>query len=223
MTFLLRLSLAATLALASGCSADLAEHDYRAHFPVGVSRHTAAATVARPAEGQGWSRSDAQSMDRLAQEHFRRGAGKVEVSVAARDEAGKDAAQAFGQAVAAQMALPAADVEVKVSVSASQTPDTALVEVPVWVADLPECGHYAWQPSPDFDNRTTANFGCAVQRNVGMMVQNPADLVRARDSSGRDGARAADVLDKYGRGVATGSAKEDTTGSTAASVGTGSK
>jgi len=46
----------------------------------------------------------------------------------------------------------------------------------------------------------------AVERNRAMMMQNPADLLRAREASGRDGNRAADVLARYGRGEATGSA-----------------
>lgn len=63
----------------------------------------------------------------------------------------------------------------------------------------------------------------AVERNRAMMVQNPADLIRAREASGRDGTRAVDVLAKYGRGEATSSAPEALSGGSVSSVGQGKK
>lgn len=63
----------------------------------------------------------------------------------------------------------------------------------------------------------------AVERNRAMMVQNPADLVRAREASGRDGNRATDVLGKYGRGEATGSAPEAMAAGSVSSVGQGGR
>lgn len=59
----------------------------------------------------------------------------------------------------------------------------------------------------------------AVERNRAMMVQNPADLVRAREASGRDANRSIDVLGKYGRGEATGSAPEAMANGSVSSVG----
>lgn len=61
----------------------------------------------------------------------------------------------------------------------------------------------------------------AVERNRAMMVQNPADLVRARDSTGRDGNRAVDVLAKYGRGAATASSAEGNSSAAIIAVGQG--
>lgn len=61
----------------------------------------------------------------------------------------------------------------------------------------------------------------AVERNRMMMVQNPADLYRARTATGRDGNRSVDVLGKYGRGEATGSAPEVLGTGSVSSVGQG--
>lgn len=63
----------------------------------------------------------------------------------------------------------------------------------------------------------------AVERNRAMMVQNPVDLYRARESTGRDGNRAVDVLAKYGRGEPTASSSEANTGGTIIAVGQGKK
>ncbi|HLO78062.1 MAG TPA: CpaD family pilus assembly lipoprotein [Magnetospirillum sp.] len=59
----------------------------------------------------------------------------------------------------------------------------------------------------------------AVERNRAMMVQNPADLQRARTATGRDGNRAVDVLSKYGRGEATSSAPEALSHGSVSAVG----
>jgi len=216
-----RISLALVPTLLVGaCSPDLAEHDYRQHYPLAVSKHDAVAVVAAPEAGQPLSLPDRSSLDQMGREHQRRGAGTVTVAVAAEDgEAARATAKAFGDSVAAGLNLPAGEVEVRVVAAGQPPPGLALVTVPVWGADVPECGQWQWEPNPDFSNRNTANFGCATQRNLGLMVQNPADLVRPRDSSDRDGGRAVDVLDKYRKGAATSSAKEDAAGSTASDVG----
>jgi pilus assembly protein CpaD len=183
--------------LLSACAPDASQYDYRQRFPIGISRHDAVAVVHDPL-----TNADAVSIDALGREYLRRGAGPVTV---------KAATTAFADDIAARLGVP---------VTAIVAPgDTAEIRVPVWVADLPQCGSFDHQPTPDWSNTDTANFGCATQRNIGLMIQNPADLVRPRESTGRDANRAADVLDKYRKGMPTGSAKEEAPSSTASSVG----
>jgi pilus assembly protein CpaD len=52
-------------------------------------------------------------------------------------------------------------------------------------------------------NRQYWNFGCASQRNLAAMVDNPADLVQPRGSTPAYEARRAMVLDKYRKGDST--------------------
>ena len=92
------------------------------------------------------------------------------------------------------------------------------IAAPVWQAKVPECGHWQQDLTWDQSNRNTDNFGCAVTRNMGLMIADPADLVRARESSARSGTRAVDVLDKYGQGKATSSAAEPNASSTVSAV-----
>jgi pilus assembly protein CpaD len=73
--------------------------------------------------------------------------------------------------------------------------------------------------NPDHTNAPNSNWGCSGQRDMALMIQNPADLVRAREASGRDANRSADVLGKYQRGEATSSAIENQTAGTTSSVG----
>lgn len=188
-----------TLSMAA-CSAspDPAEFDYRMKFSLGATRQDAVAEVSDPLAS-----ADLARLDQLGREHLRRGAGPVTVTVGAAGRAtGEGRAQAFGMEVAAALRLPPAEVQVAVMESGKPAPGTAVVTVPVWVAQVPTCGVWDRQITTDYDNNNSPNFGCAMQRNIGMMVQNPADLVRMHDSSGRDGARAVDSVDKYEKGAA---------------------
>jgi pilus assembly protein CpaD len=69
----------------------------------------------------------------------------------------------------------------------------------VWPADL--------GPSindPDYaDNRQYYNFGCANQRNLAAMVDNPADLVQPRSETPAYTARRTEAFEKYRKGNPT--------------------
>jgi pilus assembly protein CpaD len=68
---------------------------------------------------------------------------------------------------------------------------------------LPECGDWS-KPSP-YNPRNTqySNFGCADQRNLGLLVANPADLAGAATYERRDATRTALVIRAYRAGDAT--------------------
>ena len=52
-------------------------------------------------------------------------------------------------------------------------------------------------------NKQYWNFGCATQRNLAAMVDNPADLVQPRGDTAAYTARRSVVLDKYRKGEST--------------------
>jgi pilus assembly protein CpaD len=218
------LSSLALVPLLGGCAADLVEHDYRLAHPIAVEEKAAVALFARPAEGAPLSPADRDRLGRLAEESLRRGAGAVEITVGAKpgEEA---AAQAFAQTLADTLrawGIGAVNVTVAAGADAVPRPGLAQVRVPVWEARAPECGKFDRGLNPDYANAPNSNWGCSIQRNKALMVQNPADLVRARETSGRDGGRATTVLEKYGKGEATGAARENASAGSTSSVGSSS-
>ena len=54
-----------------------------------------------------------------------------------------------------------------------------------------------------FDNRSYYNFGCAYQRNLAAMVDNPSDLVQPRPETPAYTMRRTEGFDKYRKGVTT--------------------
>jgi pilus assembly protein CpaD len=210
--------------LLGACAAEMAEHDQRISYPLTAEQKTAVALFDR-VDGHGLSAFDRERLARLAAESLKRGAGPVVITMGAKP--GAEAAERdFAQSLASLLKEGGVAEVVVVVVAGGESSSgigVAEVRVPVWSAVLPECGTFERGITPDFTNAPNSNWGCSIQRNKGLMVQNPADLIRARETSGRDGNRAGDVLGKYGRGEATGSAAEAKTGGSTSQVGTSGK
>jgi len=82
---------------------------------------------------------------------------------------------------------------------------TVRLMYPKMVASAGPCGQWPDDlgPAPGrnyFENRQYYNFGCAYQRDLAAMVENPADLVQPRGETPIYAARRTTVLDKYRKG-----------------------
>lgn len=198
----------------------MADYDAHQRFQNAVEKREAFATFT-PAPDGSLSATDLTALADLAREHDRRGAGPVAISVAY--DGNPAAARAFAAEIVSALGATGADeAAVTFAVQPGAAKPAADVSVPVWVAKVPDCGQWPDRINPDFSGQNTANFGCAVTRNIGLMVANPADLERARDASGRSGTRSEDVLTKYGTGKPTSSKVEDVKPTlTLSTVGTG--
>ena len=71
----------------------------------------------------------------------------------------------------------------------AHAPDCA----PLWEQDL----------AHQQNNQSWESFGCATQANLAMLVEDPQDLLRARDEDPRDSNRRAVMLDHYRSGEVT--------------------
>jgi len=91
---------------------------------------------------------------------------------------------------------------------------TLRLNYPMVAADAGPCGLWPQDiGSSNFrehvENRQYWNFGCATQRNVAAMVENPADLAQPRGETPVYRARRTVVLDKYRKGEGTVSTNPD--------------
>ena len=72
-------------------------------------------------------------------------------------------------------------------------------------AVVPGCPNWSQPSQPDWDNKSTSNFGCGVNSNLAAMVANPEDLVHGREGgSAVDSVTAVRAIDMYRRKVPTG-------------------
>jgi pilus assembly protein CpaD len=74
----------------------------------------------------------------------------------------------------------------------------------LWPHDLGMSEHANYR-----ENQQYWNFGCASQRNLAAMVENPADLVQPRGEAPTYAARRSTVLDKYRKGESTATVNPD--------------
>ena len=206
-----------SMILAACDPADLSKQNAHIAHPLTAETQVAVAVF----DGPNMNDFDLGRLKRLAAESVRRNAGTVEVIVRTTSSE-EEAAKAFGAQVVTALKREGVGA-VTTNILVSESGDgSATVRVPVWTAVVPDCGTFKRGLNPDYDNAPHSNWGCSIQRNVGLMVKNPADLIRAREASGRDANRASDVLGKYGRGEATGSQAESKTLGSPSDVGASS-
>ena len=72
-------------------------------------------------------------------------------------------------------------------------------------AEVPGCPNWDQAAQPNYDNRSSSNFGCAVNSNLAAMVANPEDLFHGREGSGvGDAMTASKAVDYYRKAKPTG-------------------
>jgi len=91
---------------------------------------------------------------------------------------------------------------------------TLRLHYPKVTADAGPCGLWPYDLGATFDrehfeNRQYYNFGCANQRNLAAMVDNPTDLVQPRGELPTYTTRRTVVLDKYSKGQPTATTYPD--------------
>jgi pilus assembly protein CpaD len=82
---------------------------------------------------------------------------------------------------------------------------TITLRYPRMMAEAGPCGLWprdlgASYGSADSENWPYWNLGCAYQRNLAAMVEDPADLVQPRSETAAYAARRSTVLEKYRKG-----------------------
>ena len=92
---------------------------------------------------------------------------------------------------------------------------TMRLHYPKITADAGPCGLWPYDLGPTYDpehyeNRQYYNLGCASQRNMAAMVDNPSDLVQPRGEIPPYTQRRTTVLGKYSNGQGTATNYPDT-------------
>lgn len=106
------------------------------------------------------------------------------------------------------LGVPAASIKMTAYDGADDPKAPVIISFTQFVAEVPQCG--GWRNlSHSNDNRPYDNFGCAVTANLAAQVANPEDLVSPRDQQPVEAASRETMYDKYRKGEATGSKRDD--------------
>lgn len=148
----------------------------------------------------------------FVEEYYRRGRGPMTIVLpSAADNRATDA----GQRMAGWLKERLIPASVGRAVSAEDVGD-ASVEVffKAYVAVVPECGDWRGTAGHNPDNLPHTDFGCATQRNIGMMLSDPGELLGAPVTGAPDTPRMVDTMGRYRSGESIGApppATEQTT------------
>jgi len=194
------------LSLTAGCVD--ATPDYRENNPIHVTAQPYNLVVAAPGAEGGLNAADLARMETFATTYIKRGEGRVIVSLmAAREETSARATALLVSNALMEQGLRAEEVDIRISpvpTVGEGEPQPAnkgvLLTFTGYVADVPECGDWSENFAMEYWNGPRDGFGCATQRNMGLMVSNPRDLIQKRTAQNRDGDRAAGVMGAYKTG-----------------------
>jgi len=217
------LVLATAAAVLAGCYAareaqlDLIPNDYRQRHPI-VLKEAPRSVVLLIGNRRG-NLTGTQRADVLAFAHAWRGEATggvlIDVPTGTPNERSAAAALQEVRSILAGAGVPPEAVAVRPHTSSDPRKlATMRLHYPQVMADVGPCGLWPYDLGPaldreHFENRQYYNLGCANQRNLAAMVDNPSDLVQPRGEIPAYTARRNTVFEKYRRGESTATVYPD--------------
>jgi pilus assembly protein CpaD len=186
--------------------------DYRLRHPISVeeAKHSIVVFVGE-ARG-GLSRSQRADVAGLARAWVREGTGAIVADLPVETPNARAAAATFGEIrdVLAAGGVPARGITLhRYHPDDSQFFAAIRLSYPRIAAVAGPCGQWPADLGPSiadpsyFENKPYYNFGCAAQRNLAAMVDNPADIEQPRSESYAYTARRTVAFEKYRKGEPT--------------------
>jgi pilus assembly protein CpaD len=192
--------------------------DYRQRHPIAIQEANRSVVIFVGQARGGLSAAQRADVMGLAQVWRQEATGAITADVPVDTPNAKAAADAFREA---QSLLAAAGVPPRGIVVHRYHPNdprqmaTIRLSYPKISAVAGPCGLWPEDLGPSiknksyFENKEYYNFGCAYQRNMAAMVDNPSDLVQPQSETAAYTARRTEGFDKYRKGNPTSTAYPD--------------
>lgn len=97
--------------------------------------------------------------------------------------------------------------------------DKLVIDIVYAAVVLPDCPDWKLSPVTTYSNSPAPNFGCASTVNLGLMVDNPRDLVQGQDSRSSRTERSGKAIRDYRTGAAAAQASAPSSITAASSTG----
>ncbi len=189
-----------------------APDDYRQRHPIAIQEADRSIVVFVGRARGGLSASQRADVMGMAQAWLREGTGAISIDVPVDTPNARAAADSLReiQATFAAAGVPPRAVNVRQYHPEDPRQMAAIrLNYPKISAVAGPCGLWPEDLGPSihnksyFENKSYYNFGCAHQRNLAAMVDNPSDLVQPRDETPAYTARRDIAFDKYRKGTST--------------------
>jgi pilus assembly protein CpaD len=192
--------------------------DYRQRHPIAIQEADQSIVVFVGRARGGLSASQRADVLGLAQTWLREGTGAIRVDVPVDTPNARTAADSFREI---QALLSAAGVPPRGIIVRHYHPEdprqmaAIRLNYPRISAVAGPCGLWPEDLGPSIKNKSYSenkshyNFGCAYQRNMAAMVDNPSDLVQPRSETPAYTARRTEAFEKYRKGNPTATSYPD--------------
>jgi pilus assembly protein CpaD len=190
----------------------VAPNDYRLRHPIAIQEANHSIDIFVGNSRGGLSASQRTDVMGLAQTWLREGTGAINADVPTGTPNARAAADTFREVRAM---LAAAGVPPRGIIVRNYRPDdsrqlpTIRLNYAKITAVAGPCGVWPDDLGPSvnnpgyLENKPYYNFGCANQRNLAAMVDNPSDLVQPRSETPPYTARRVNAYEKYKKGTTT--------------------
>jgi pilus assembly protein CpaD len=186
--------------------------DYRLRHPIAIQEANQSIVIFVGHARGGLSASQRSDVVGLAQTWLREGTGAIVADVPVDTPNARAAADAFREvrALLATAGVPPRGIVIRrYRPNDPRTFATIRLSYPKISAIAGPCGLWPEDLGPSiknksyFENKSYYNFGCAYQRNMAAMVDNPSDLVQPRSETPAYTTRRTIAFDKYRKGTTT--------------------
>lgn len=187
-------------------------HDYRQRHPIAIQEADRSVVIFVGHARGGLSASQRADVMGLAQTWLREGTGAIKADVPIGTPNARAAADSFReiQALLAAAGVPQRGITVRRYHPEDPRQMAAIrLNYPKISATAGPCGLWPEDIGPSiknksyYENKSYYNFGCAYQRNMAAMVDNPADLVQPRPETPAYTTRRTEGFEKYRKGAST--------------------
>ena len=187
-------------------------NDYRQRHPIAIQEADRSIVIFVGHARGGLSASQRADVIGLAQVWLREGTGAINADVPVDTPNARAAADSFREI---QSLLAAAGVPPRGIIVRRYHPEdprqlaAIRLNYPKISAVAGPCGLWPEDIGPSIknpsysENKSYYNFGCAYQRNMAAMVDNPSDLVQPRSETPPYTARRVNAYEKYKKGTTT--------------------
>ncbi|MDE2183448.1 MAG: CpaD family pilus assembly protein [Alphaproteobacteria bacterium] len=203
-----RLASIAAVILAGSCAPPMNDgsglaQDGAVNHPISVEPHYTSIKLSFSAPNAGLLPDDTAKLSAFVADYLSRGNGAI--SVTAPSGPGAAATLSYFGERLFDMGVPRS----RILVGTHEASQGGQVEIGyiAYEAHTAPCGDWSASVTDTSDNRTSPNFGCAVQQNIAAQIADPRDLIQPRESDAADAVRRATVMDNYEKGKVTSSDK----------------
>jgi pilus assembly protein CpaD len=187
-------------------------NDYRLRHPIAIQEADRSVVIFVGHARGGLSASQRADIMGLAQTWVREGTGAIVADVPVDTPNARAAADSFRevQALLAASGVPSRGITLRhYHPEDPRTLATIRLSYPRITAVAGPCGLWPEDLGPSImnngysENRPYHNFGCASQRNLAAMIDNPSDLVQPRPETPAYTARRTTSFERYRQGNST--------------------